>query len=168
MCSTKTQDKARQKIASVLVLQDLSTNMLILTKRSLNLPTHPGEICFPGGRWQRGDENLYSTALRELQEELGIASSRIHLDKAMQPVRTLSGFIIYPWLATIETIIPYSLNPQEVSEIIQLPLAEVKNPKLYQKITITKEGMHFSSCQYTATRHFIWGATARIMKQLGK
>ncbi|WED44389.1 NUDIX hydrolase [Legionella cardiaca] len=137
-----------------------------MTRRSLKLRHHPGEVCFPGGRWQKNDKDLYATALRELQEELGIPSERVKSPTAMIPEQTLTGFLIYPWYASIESLTPYILDPREVLDVFTLPLNEVRDLKHYQKILVTKNGFHFKSWQYTASPHFLWGATARIMKQL--
>ncbi|KTD20299.1 MutT/nudix family transporter protein [Legionella lansingensis] len=132
------------------------------------MPYHPGEVCFPGGRWQEKDEDLYATALRELQEELGIPSSRVQLQSAMRIEETATGFMIQPWLASIDSIDPYSPDPNEVAEVLQLPMKEVKNSNNYQEVIVNRYGLSFTSCQYIASAHFIWGATARIMKQLVK
>ncbi|KTC86712.1 NUDIX hydrolase [Legionella brunensis] len=155
-----------RRTASVLVLHDLSNDSLILTQRSLKLRHHPGEVCFPGGRWQEGDESLYATALRELHEELGIPSLRVKSPMAMAPERTLTGFLIYPWYASLESLLPYFPDSNEVIDVFNLPMDEVKNIKHYQEIVVTRDGLHIKSCQYTASSHFVWGATARIMKQL--
>ncbi len=160
--------KSRIKEAAVIVLHELSTDSLILTLRSTELREHPGEVCFPGGRWQPGDENLYATALRELQEELGIISSRVQLQGAMQLERTLTGFIIHPWLASIETLSPYQLNNGEVLEVFSLPMQEVIKIANYQEALVHRLGKTILSDQFTASPRFIWGATARIMKQLCK
>ncbi|MCP0912864.1 MULTISPECIES: NUDIX hydrolase [Legionella] len=155
------------RIASVIVLQDEAAASLVLTKRSANLRMHPGEICFPGGLWEPQDQNLWITALRELQEELGIAASRVRLLKELPLERTLSGTAIHPWLGSISALEPYLINENEVSEVIFLPIQDVLNPKNYQEIEIARFGQRLTCCQYTASsEHFIWGATARIMKQL--
>lgn len=152
--------------ASVLVLHDLSSDSLILTERNLALREHPGEVCFPGGRWQKGDESLYATALRELQEELGIAPARVQLQKAMIPEPTLTGFIIYPWLASIESLSPYYIDSNEITDVFSLPMSEVKDPAHYQKVVVHRYGIRIESYQYTASSHFVWGVTVRIMMQL--
>ncbi|KTD08172.1 NUDIX hydrolase [Legionella jamestowniensis] len=163
----KTPDKTSLcQTASVLVLHNLSNNSLILTRRSLTLRNHPGEICFPGGRWQEGDKDLLATAFRELQEELGIAPSRVKSPRLMMPESTLSGFFIYPWFATIDALEPYSVNSDEVLDVLNLPLQEAKKLEHYQEITVYKSGVEFKSCLYTASPHLVWGATARIMRQL--
>ena len=93
--------------AGVVILYEQSTDSLILTKRSIHLRKHPGEICFPGGVWEEGDDNYYYTALRELHEELGIDSSRVTLIKELAEERTLLGSVIHPWLTRIESIEPF-------------------------------------------------------------
>ena len=77
--------------AAVVVLYEHATDSLILTRRSNQLRDQPGEICFPGGHWDEGDQTLYDTALRELQEELGIRAERVQLQKMMKTQKTLSG-----------------------------------------------------------------------------
>ena len=101
-------------------MHDQKSDSIILTQRSVHLRHHPGEICFPGGRWDFTDLDLWSTALRELNEELGIDSSRVELIKELQPVHTFIGTVIYPWLASIDSIQPYSMNESEVSAVLTL------------------------------------------------
>ena len=90
--------------SGVIVLYERSSDSIILTKRSEHLKHHPGEVCFPGGVWENGDANLYATALRELNEELGIEPSRVSLIKELTIERTLLGAIIHAWFASIESI----------------------------------------------------------------
>lgn len=154
------------KKSSVLVLHEHRSNSIILTERSHELRHHPGEVCFPGGLWEVGDESLYQTALRELEEELGINADRVKFNKQLNTEHTLTGYLIYPWFAEIESIIPYTLNTQEVASIFPIPMAEVCNPKNYQLIEVNRHGIQFFSYQFIADSHFIWGATVRIMMQL--
>ncbi|MFC3907633.1 NUDIX hydrolase [Legionella dresdenensis] len=155
------------KDASVIVLHVLESDSILLTERTGHLKDHPGEICFPGGQWQQSDESLYQTALRELHEELGIDCARVILKQQLNTEITLTGFTIYPWLAALETLEPYQINHDEVNELILLPCDQVCNPHNYQKVFVEKNGYRLSSCQFTPHPKFIWGATARIMKQLG-
>lgn len=155
-----------QAHSAVLVLHDLSADSLILTKRSEQLRHHPGEICFPGGVWEIGDDNLYSTALREVYEELGIPANRITLIKELQVERTLLGTVIHPWLASIQSIKPNQLNIHEVDRLISIPMSLVENPQNYKELVVEKYGLHIKSCKFIANEELVWGATARIMKQL--
>ncbi|KTD75041.1 NUDIX hydrolase [Legionella waltersii] len=152
--------------SSVIVLHDLSTNSIVLTKRSEHLKNHPGEICFPGGFRELDDENLLDTALRELNEELSITADRVTLIKEMQVETTLLGAVIHPWLASIESIVPYRINPSEVSAVISVSMDLATNMNNYKKLTIVRNGIQFESWEFIQNKEVIWGATARIMKQL--
>jgi 8-oxo-dGTP pyrophosphatase MutT (NUDIX family) len=154
--------------AAVIVLHEKETDSLILTERSCHLRDHPGEICFPGGRWEEGDNTLYDTALRELQEELGIDSVRVQLQKLLKTEQTLSGYLIHPWLAFIDTISPYQINPLEVTNILRLPMSEVYKRANYQQIRVQRQGLEIVTYQFLAEHHVVWGATARIMMQLSR
>ena len=157
------------KKSAVVVLHEASSDSLVLTKRSLNLRYHPGEICFPGGGWEARDQDLWSTALRELNEELGIDNTRVEFIKELVPETTIIGTIIYPWLASVRNLKPYQINENEVSDVLTLPMSEVTSAKNYKDIIVRKEGYKIKSCQFTASdKYIVWGATARIMKQLCK
>ncbi|KTD54445.1 MutT/nudix family transporter protein [Legionella sainthelensi] len=154
--------------SAVIVLYEQESDSLILTKRSDQLRTHPGEICFPGGVWEESDENYYATALRELNEELGINPHRVTLIKELKIQKTLLGSIIHPWFAGISSIHPYHLNVQEVVSVISIPMSLVQNPKNYRTFMIERNGLRYKTCEFTANEDWVWGATARIMQQLVK
>lgn len=160
----------REKLvhSAVIVLYEQLSDSLILTQRSDQLRTHPGEICFPGGLWEEGDDNYYVTALRELNEELGIASDRINLIKELNTQKTLLGSIIHPWFASIEAVHPYQLNYQEVVRLISIPMALVQDDTNYKDLMVERGGLRYVTCEFTANKEWVWGATAHIMKQLVK
>lgn len=152
--------------AAVMVLYEVDTDSLVLTERSALLKNHPGEICFPGGRWQSSDVNYYHTAQRELSEEMGISRDRLLDPRAMETEMTLTGFVIHPWFARIETIEPYQLDPNEVVAVHRAPMHSVKNRHHYKKIIVERNGFKVQTIQYTINELVVWGATARIMMQL--
>ncbi|KTD14708.1 NUDIX hydrolase [Legionella israelensis] len=154
--------------SAVIVLHEQSSDCLILTRRSMNLRIQPGHVCFPGGLRESKDENLYATALRELEEELGIQPSRVTFVCELEKDKTLFLAVVSPWLARIESIEPYEMNKDEVSELIKIPLERVINQKNYTERKMKKDGFVFSTLVFTASEHFIWGVTARIMKQLSE
>jgi 8-oxo-dGTP pyrophosphatase MutT (NUDIX family) len=163
-----TQFNSEQSQSSVIVLHDLSTDSLVLTKRSEHLKNHPGEVCFPGGFRESEDKSLLDTALRELHEELNIAADRVTFIKEMKVETTLLGAVIQPWLASIESIVPYRINPSEVNSIISVSMDLVTNINNYKELIIERNGMRFVSWEFIQNKEVIWGATARIMKQLAK
>lgn len=154
------------KESAVVVIHEQATDSLILTRRTAHLREHPGEVCFPGGRWEPGDNDFWATALRELYEELGIDAARVQLVKKLEPEQTLRGSIIYPWLATISTLEPYVSNTYEVAEVLTLPMQAVNTISNYQDMVINRSGRLVTTCQFTASGNLVWGATARIMKQV--
>ncbi len=154
------------KKSAVMVLQELKTDRLILTRRSDTMRTQPGEVCFPGGLRESCDKTLLDTALRELHEELGIGPARIDFIMALEKDHTLFHTMIYPYLASIDTMEPYTINPLEVADVIKLPMDEVLNESNYQEQIVSKYGLKFKTVVYTASEQYIWGVTARIMSQL--
>jgi len=152
--------------SAVIALYERATDSLILTKRSEELRAHPGEVCFPGGAWEEEDKNLFETALRELYEELGITGDRVTLIRELDVETTLLGSIIHPWFASIESIIPYHINDKEVKRIISIPMPLVLDAQNYKVITVERNGFRFKSYELIYAGDSIWGATARIMKQL--
>lgn len=153
------------KESAVIVLVEKISDSLILTQRSSQLNDHPGEICFPGGRWELGDKDLWATALRELEEELGISSTRVSRIKKMQQEQTHKGIIIQPWFASIQTLQPYTANENEVAAVFRVSMHEASILSNYRDLAVNREGMSFTTCQFTASDFFVWGATARIMRQ---
>lgn len=152
--------------SAVVVMHELSTDSLILTKRSEHLRHHPGEVCFPGGRHEPQDSSLYHTALRELDEELHISSQRVTLVRQLAIERTLLGAIIHPWFVTIESINPFVMNKAEVAEVIHIPLVEARRKSNYKLMTVERAGFNFKSWEFIAHAAGVWGVTARIMRQL--
>ncbi len=152
--------------SAVIVLHELNSNSLILTKRSEHLRNHPGEISFPGGLWEQGDQSYYDTALRELHEELGVSCERVTLIKELAPELTLYGIVIHPWLSAIESINPYTLNIPEVTSLVVVPMEQVREQQNYRKIIIERSGLKFTTYEFIPNDEHIWGATARIMRQL--
>lgn len=154
--------------AAVIVLYERVSDSIILTQRSEHLLRHPGEICFPGGTWDKEDENFYATALRELYEELGIPQKKVCLIKGLKTEVTLLGIKIHPWFAQVETIRPYQLNQQEVVRLISIPLSLVQDITNYKRFNFVWGSSHRETYEFIYNQDRVWGATARIMKQLVK
>ena len=142
------------------------TPHMLLTKRSSHLRSHTGEIAFPGGRRSCVyDLNLLDTALRETREEVGLHFRAEDILGRLETVHTLtSNFTIVPFI-TIQTKIPKpKIFTNEVESIIDVPLQETLatcQPDLDHYHISQKEVYKF-----THQETVIWGATARILKQL--
>ena len=136
----------------------------VFTKRREDLRRHPGEISFPGGRRDHLDEQLEATALREAEEEIGLAPADVELLGTLAPVSTfVTGYLIYPHVGLIEPI-PWKPSPNEVELVLELPLHQLVAG--YAIRPMTRRGFTFETDTYVVGDHLIWGATARILGDL--
>jgi 8-oxo-dGTP pyrophosphatase MutT (NUDIX family) len=154
-------------LSSVIVLIHFTRNSphILLTKRSTNLRSHSGEISFPGGRFTRDDENLLNTAIRETGEEIGIKLRSNDILGCLQAVRTLtSNYYIVPFVSIMQSInqpIPFA---DEVEAILDLPLMSLLSTMTPDKEHVSIDELY----KFNYDSYLIWGATARILKQLNE
>jgi 8-oxo-dGTP pyrophosphatase MutT (NUDIX family) len=137
---------------------------MFLTKRSSNLKSHTGEISFPGGRYVESDGTLIASALRETAEEVGITFTIDQVVGCLRAVRTMtSNHFIVPFV-TLQDMLPrYRISASEVDAVIDVPLIET-----LKSINLDIEHYHFAkdAFKFTYGDNVIWGATARILKQM--
>jgi 8-oxo-dGTP pyrophosphatase MutT (NUDIX family) len=137
---------------------------IFLTKRSANLKTHRGEISFPGGTFVNEDVTLLSTALRETEEEIGISFRPEQVIGSLRPVRTMtSNHFIVPFVTVQENIREHRISPVEVEALFDAPLLETLETI---EPDIEHYGLASDAYRFSYNGNIIWGATARIMKQL--
>jgi 8-oxo-dGTP pyrophosphatase MutT (NUDIX family) len=147
-----------------LYLQDGDLHV-VFTKRRDDLRRHPGEISFPGGRSDEGDADLRATALREAFEEIGLPLESVQLLGALQPTPTIAtGYAVYPFVGLIEHGLEWALSEHEVQEVIELPLAALRQG--YGRRRLVRRGLPIRTDTYLVGDHLIWGATARILADL--
>lgn len=153
--------------AAVLVPLYLDAGELhaVFTKRRDDLRRHAGEISFPGGRQDFASEDLIVTALRETEEEIGLAPSEVELVGALAPTPTfVTGYRIHPFVGVIKPGHAWMPQPTEVEEVLELPLAALRRG--FELKRLVRRGVPFKTATYTADGHFVWGATARIVGDL--
>jgi len=141
---------------------------IILTQRSNNLPSHAGQISFPGGKVDTKDQSPVETAYREASEEIGLSRDEIEHLGYLDITTTGTNFMILPVVASISNNFVPKLNNDEVESLIHLPLnyiADVNNLKTMNKV-INGEDRTFFVYEYD--NYFIWGATARLLKGLSE
>ena len=141
---------------------------IILTQRSNNLPSHAGQISFPGGKVDTKDQSPVETAYREASEEIGLSREEIEHLGYLDITTTGTNFMILPVVASISNNFVPKLNNDEVESLIHLPLnyiADVNNLKTMNKV-INGEDRTFFVYEYD--NYFIWGATARLLKALSE
>ena len=153
--------------AAVLVPLYLDRGRLhtVFTKRGDDLRRHPGEISFPGGRYDEGERDLRATALREAQEEIGLPMDAVEIVGALQPTPTIAtGYAVYPFVGLIEPGRTWTPSVREVSEVLELPLSDLLSG--YGRRRLIRRGVPIRTDTYLVGDHLIWGATARILSDL--
>ena len=137
---------------------------ILLTRRTESVEHHRGQISFPGGAEEAGDESLFATAVRETQEELAIAPSDIVALGALSPIVTVTNFYVEPYVAAVPQ--PYVWRPAEaeIAEVIEAPVAALMDPAILEKKPMP--GREGTILFYHHDKHTIWGATAGILAEL--
>jgi len=153
--------------AAVLVPLYLRKGQLhaVFTKRREDLRRHPGEISFPGGRFDEGERDLLATALREAEEEIGLPADAVEILGALQPTPTIAtGYAVYPFVGLIEAGRAWTPSAREVAQVIELPLRSLLDG--YARRRLVRRGLPIRTDTYQVGEHLIWGATARILADL--
>ena len=152
------------RLASVLVIIYGKTPLIIMTEKPKSMKFHAGEISFPGGKLDTNDSNLLDTALRETSEEIGLNVSKNEIIGQLNPVKTLTtGFLILPFVCMLEQIPPLVTN-SEVEKILHIPLS----PFLQTVAKDCDPSHNLMNEMYTFEfqKQIVWGASARILKQI--
>ena len=136
---------------------------VLLTQRALHLRHHQGQISFPGGKVERNDASLVNTALRESQEEVGLAPQFADILGALPTFHTGSGFTITPILAHLQPGFQLKADPNEVREVFFMPLAQMQQ-RQYWQVKLANNSQQLVFVRYQ--QRLIWGATAAMLDNL--
>ena len=137
---------------------------LVLTERRSDLKRHPGEISFPGGRRDEG-EQLIETALREAEEEIGLSPDNVEVAGALPPIGTfVTNYKVHPFVGLIEQGMRFEPNPAEVESVLVASLDDLAAG--YEKRRLVRRGVPIKTDTYVVADKLIWGATARILAML--
>jgi 8-oxo-dGTP pyrophosphatase MutT (NUDIX family) len=137
----------------------------VFTKRREDMRRHPGEISFPGGRYEEGEPDLRATALREANEEIGLPADAVEVVGALQPTPTIAtGYAVYPFVGLIEPGRAWTPSAGEVAEVLELSLRALWEG--YGRRRLVRRGVPIRTDTYQVSDHLIWGATARILADL--
>jgi 8-oxo-dGTP pyrophosphatase MutT (NUDIX family) len=138
---------------------------LVFTERRADLRRHAGEISFPGGRRDRSDEDLRATALREAEEEIGLAPEQVDLAGALPPIGTyVTSYRVHPFVGLIPEGLPLRPNPAEVAAMLRFGLPELREAFAMRRLV--RRGVPIRTPTYEIGNHLIWGATGRILQEL--
>ena len=141
---------------------------MLLTQRTVHLSSHPGQVSFPGGGAEEGDASPVETALRETEEEIGLDRRHVEIIGELPEHVTASGFLVQPVVGLVKPPFELVAESNEVAEIFEVPLSFLMDGMNHQRMSF--ELPHgagrrsFYAMPYE--RHFIWGATAAMLRNL--
>ena len=138
---------------------------LVFTERRADLRRHAGEISFPGGRRDHPSETLLETALREAEEEIGLAPAAVDVVGALSPIGTfVTSFKVHPFVGLIGDELEFEPSPAEVETVLAFRVEQLDRGFAMRRLV--RRGVPIRTPTYLIDDHLIWGATARILAEL--
>jgi 8-oxo-dGTP pyrophosphatase MutT (NUDIX family) len=159
-------DAPRRPAAVLVGLREGVQPRLVLTVRTDHLQDHAGQVAFPGGRTDPEDADAVATALRESQEEIGLAPKLVTPLGFLDRFETISGYCITPVVARIDSQARLYPAPAEVAEVFEVPLSFFLEPANLRRYTMEFRGHRRDMVEFVHGGHRIWGATAAMLFNL--
>ena len=141
---------------------------VLFTQRTAHLKNHSGQVSFPGGRAEPGDASAEFTALRETEEEIGLAMQRVEVLARLPDYRTRTGFRVTPVIGLVAPPLELAPDPREVAEVFEVPLAFLLEERNRQRRTREFQGRQVGYYVFEYGSRVIWGATAGILVNLNR
>jgi 8-oxo-dGTP pyrophosphatase MutT (NUDIX family) len=141
---------------------------VILTLRPDAIKRHAGQIAFPGGRIDPGDDGPVAAALREAEEEIGLSPADVDIVGTADCYRTITGFEVTPVLGVVPPDLPLRPHPEEVAAIFEAPLHYLLEPSHQIVRSVEWQGRQRSYYEIEWQGWRIWGATAAMIVNLGR
>jgi 8-oxo-dGTP pyrophosphatase MutT (NUDIX family) len=153
--------------AVLIAITDRTEPGVILTVRREHLRTHAGQIAFPGGRIDPGEDAI-AAALREAREEILLDPAAVEVVGTMEPYRTVTGYVVTPVLGAVAPDLPLEPHEHEVADWFEAPLDFLLDPANQQRRSALFQGVerHYYEIMWNDRR--IWGATAAIIVNLSR
>jgi 8-oxo-dGTP pyrophosphatase MutT (NUDIX family) len=139
---------------------------VLLTRRTEALRDHAGQVSFPGGSVDASDQDAWATASREAFEEVGLEPSFIERLGTLPVYRTVTAFDVTPCVALVQLGFGLRLQEGEVADVFEVPLVFLMNPAHHRRHKMTLMGVEREFLSMPWQEHFIWGATAAILRNL--
>jgi 8-oxo-dGTP pyrophosphatase MutT (NUDIX family) len=161
-------DEAAATAAAVLVpiVEHPSGLTVIFTKRTSHLKAHSGQVSFPGGRAEPEDPTPEFTALREANEEIGLAMDRVEVLARLPEYHTRTGFRVTPVVGLVTPPLDLTPDPREVEEVFEVPLGHLLDPRNHERETRELQGRTVGYYVVRYENRVIWGATAGMLLTL--
>jgi 8-oxo-dGTP pyrophosphatase MutT (NUDIX family) len=144
---------------------DPSGVRIIFTRRTDALTSHAGQVSFPGGRIDPTDHGPAAAALREMQEEMGVAPTRISVIGRIDEIITVTGYHITPIVGTLPPDTQFEPNPLEVARVLSVPLDALLDASRWQPDEREWKGQVMRLWKFPFEDDLIWGATAQMLRQ---
>ena len=148
------------------VIEHDSGPTVLLTRRSDHLPFHGGQVSFPGGKVEEADGSVLEAALRESEEEIGLPRDHVTPMGYLDIYQTVTGFQVVPVVASVKPGFRMTLDENEVAEAFEVPLAFLMEQANHQRHSRVWNGIRRHYCAMPYGRHYIWGATAGMIRNL--
>lgn len=136
---------------------------VLLTQRSADLTHHAGQVSFPGGSMEEGDDDIEVTALRETREEIGVAPADIAIIGYLETMPTVTGYAVTPVVGLMDGGIELELDRTEVEYAFEVPLSFLTDPANHTPVQREWQGLTFSMVEFHYEGQRIWGATAQML-----
>ena len=161
--------RARATIAAavLIAITDRTDPGLILTVRREHLRTHAGQIAFPGGKVDNGEDSI-AAALREAQEEILLDPAVAEVVGELDPYRTVTGFVVVPVICVVPPDLPLQPHEHEVAELFEAPLAHLLDPANHHRQSGLFQGRERHYYEIVWNDRRIWGATAGMIVNLSR
>ena len=158
-------EEKQYKIAAVLfpLIEKNKKLNIILTTRSKEVPSHPGQVCFPGGKLEKKDLDLIDCAKREAFEEVGIKNNQIKILGQIDNCITGTNYQVTPIIALIDSNFIPSIQETEVADLFEVPFDFFIDKNNLKRKNADYKGKNYSYYQYDWKNKKIWGSTARMI-----
>ncbi len=149
----------------LLYLQDNSLHIPLIVRSEYDGP-HSGQVALPGGRQEEGDQDLWHTAIRETEEEIGVPSQSVELVGQLTSLYIPnSHYMVTPFLGWQIQPYPFAPDPNEVRQILEIPVKHLQDPSRIRRETWNIRGLEVDVPFYAIQEFSIWGATAMILAE---
>lgn len=160
--------RLRRAAVLIPIVQRPDGPTVLLTQRTAHLTNHAGQISFPGGSADEGDSSPIETALRETEEEIGLARRHIEIVGVLPDHVTASAYVVTPVIALVAPPFELTAESNEVADIFEVPLAFLMDGRHHQRMSFELPDGSGRRSFYAMPygRFFIWGATAGMLRNL--
>jgi 8-oxo-dGTP pyrophosphatase MutT (NUDIX family) len=158
-------DQARPAAALLLLFPVAGHGVILLTKRAPDLPTHASQVSLPGGAVDPG-ESIEDAALREAEEEVGLARADVRVVGRLTPLHIpVSGFVLHPIVGVSAVRPAMRPEPGEVERIIEAPVGHLLDPRRHHRVNRVRDGYEFEMPYFDLDGEQVWGATAMVLAE---